>query len=686
MISKPQNIVERAELESLEHAWQQKIDLAAFYDADEKDLNHDENQQISPIYHSLKDVSEPYREESYLSAGGEKKIYRIYDAASDRFVAMARAQNAHLHSEKEQFLREARLTAALQHPHIISIYDMGLDEDGQAYFTMELLQGETLGSLLNKLKTGDARSADKYPRSELLQIFLKLCDAVAYAHSRRVVHMDLKPENISIGRFGDVIVFDWGLAQVLNEINTDLYSGGPTPEMELDADILNDLTLKGKIQGTPGFMSPAQVKGESASYSDDIYSLGVILFIILTGDLPTKSTQAKAILKQTELGDLVSLQELRSDLPASLCAVTEKALALEPSERYQNVNQIKQEIQKCLNGFATEAEQAGFLTQIHLLINRNLTESLLISGFVLALSLVVWAAFEQVKSEKRVAINNFELYKQQVESTHKESRNLRAVIQQSAWTQDPATLELMITKLKEALAYEKNSDEKLWMWQKKGELHFILEQFNQAYECFTQLPSDPLTEVALKFAEIKPRDQDLLNPQELSQFFAENSRQTGKMIYYKVFYFHLKRSQSIDPQEYLPVIKNVLDLLNNVSHNQFNELKLQLRPKGNHLALKNAPYSTFILPLPTAEPINVLQPLNLNSISVSHSKVNDLERFMGLDLPYIEAVNIPLNVYKLKVVKEYLGLKTLVIDSRLFSKNELKSLYKEFRIKDVRQD
>ena len=144
--------IESSELGSLEQDWQKKIDLADFYNADDKDLDQEENKQISPIYHSLKEVPQRYREESFLNAGGEKKIYRVYDAASDRFVAMARAQSASLHSEKEQFLREARLTAALQHPNIMSIYDMGLDDEEQAYFTMELLQGETLGSLFKNCK------------------------------------------------------------------------------------------------------------------------------------------------------------------------------------------------------------------------------------------------------------------------------------------------------------------------------------------------------------------------------------------------------------------------------------------------------------------------------------------------------------------------------------------------------
>ena len=123
-----------------------------------------------------------------------------------------------------------------------------------------------------------------------------------------------------------------------------------------------------------------------------------------------------------------------------------------------------------------------------------------------------------------------------------------------------------------------------------------------------------------------------------------------------------------------------------MSHSNFSDFKLQIRAKGNHLVLKEAPYSSFILPLPTTEPLNVLKPLNLNSISVSHSKVNDLERFIGLNLPYIEAVDIPLNIYKLKVVKQYIGLKTLVIDSRIFNKNELRVLRNEFNIKDISEN
>ena len=143
-----------------------------------------------------------------LNEGGMKAIWEVDDHRTARKVAMALIQEAKIASKEDidAFLYEARLTSNLQHPNIIPIYDIALDEDGNPYFTMKALKGETLGEILKKLREGDADYQRRYTRTHLLSIFLKVCNAISYAHSKGVIHLDLKPSNVIVGDFGDVVI------------------------------------------------------------------------------------------------------------------------------------------------------------------------------------------------------------------------------------------------------------------------------------------------------------------------------------------------------------------------------------------------------------------------------------------------------------------------------------------------
>ena len=143
------------------------------------------------------------------------------------------------------------------------VYDIGLDVENRPYFTMKMLAGENLGAILNKLHKDDSAYVQKFPLSVLLDIFLKTCNAIAYAHAQGILHLDIKPENIQINDYGEVILIDWGLAWNLNEEN-----------------IWDD----GLIKGTPGYMAPEQIRSETDVFSPltDIYALGALLYSILT--------------------------------------------------------------------------------------------------------------------------------------------------------------------------------------------------------------------------------------------------------------------------------------------------------------------------------------------------------------------------------------------------------------------
>ncbi len=168
--------------------------LSAFFNANLDDVSEQELSLAFPIQHDLKQDCSRYVDEEFLAQGGMKSIYRVRDLWTGRWVAKAKLSKVANSAEIECFLREARLTSSLQHPNIIPIYDIGLDKSGQPFFIMELLMGETLGAIIKGLSSGNESYRNKYTSAVLIDVFSKICDAVAYAHSQHVVHLDIKPD------------------------------------------------------------------------------------------------------------------------------------------------------------------------------------------------------------------------------------------------------------------------------------------------------------------------------------------------------------------------------------------------------------------------------------------------------------------------------------------------------------
>lgn len=153
------------------------------------------------------------------------------------------------------FIHEAWLTSLLDHPNIITIHNVRVDADKRPYFTMELKSGDSLDGLIEKLDAGVPEVCDRYSLNSLLQVFLKLCDAIEYAHSVHVLHLDLKPANIQVGQYGEMLVCDWGLGR--------MHRGEDGMEFEwllLNSDLLSSDTVFGQVRGTPGYMAPEQLR------------------------------------------------------------------------------------------------------------------------------------------------------------------------------------------------------------------------------------------------------------------------------------------------------------------------------------------------------------------------------------------------------------------------------------------
>ncbi|MCM8534977.1 MAG: serine/threonine protein kinase [Lentisphaeraceae bacterium] len=349
------------------------IDFAGYFDlAKAVGAEDPENLADHELLTPLKDSKERYPELIKINQGGMKRIMSGNDAITGRKVAIARMLSYDTADDLELFLREARITACLEHPNIMPVYDISTDEEGLPFFTMKLLEGEDLQAILDELKKDNPVYQEKYRLNYLLEIFLKICDAMAYAHNRGILHLDLKPQNIKTSDFGEVILCDWGLARLLDDADPELVMkdgvAGPL------ADITRSMNTT--IKGTPGYMSPEQASHDPKSKTDtttDIYSLGALLYSFLTFEVPFEGKDNKEVLSKTLSGEIVppSKRKPQLKIPHSLEAVTLKAMALEPQNRYASVQELQTDVRNFVEGYATDAENAPFHKLLLLMFKRH---------------------------------------------------------------------------------------------------------------------------------------------------------------------------------------------------------------------------------------------------------------------------------------------------------------------------
>ncbi len=306
-----------------------------------------------------------YKFKHSIDQGGMKRILQVKDIDTARDIAMA-VLLSHNTSEndKSRFIKEARITATLEHPNIVPVHDIGIDKAGVPYFTMKLLEGDTLSNVLKKLNENDSEYRKRHTSNSLLWTFQRICNAIEFAHSKGIIHLDLKPENIQLGHYGEVLVLDWGLAKVLGE--EDIDDAGDVSAKETRMIIQQDIekTLDGITKGTPGYMAPEQAEGKNSvkDKRTDIYALGAILYSLLTYQKPIEGNTPKEILSKTINGEIIELKKRSSNvIYTTIEAVVRKAMALNPDDRYQSVNKLLKDVIAFRDGKTTEAEHASTL-------------------------------------------------------------------------------------------------------------------------------------------------------------------------------------------------------------------------------------------------------------------------------------------------------------------------------------
>ena len=328
-----------------------------------------------------------YEAGKVVAQGGMGAILSTKEPAIDRTVAMKVMLDNPAPADVLRFVSEAKITGQLEHPNIVPVHELGVDDKAQVFYTMKFVRGITLKKVLDLIEEGQEATIKKYPLGHLLTVFQKVCDGIAFAHSKGVIHRDLKPENVMIGDYGEVLVMDWGLAKVLDPTRSKAASGfdgrsmirtGVRKELEAaEAESKN-------VMGTPQYMAPEQCWGAHDRHDlrTDVYALGAILYHLLALHPCIEGDDPQAVLSKAARGDFVSPLQATAGakrlphlpggrVPEALAAVTMKAMALQQDARYPGVPELQAEIEAYQNGFATTVEKAGPVKQFLMGLKRR---------------------------------------------------------------------------------------------------------------------------------------------------------------------------------------------------------------------------------------------------------------------------------------------------------------------------
>jgi len=241
---------------------------------------------------------------------------------------------------RARFLREARVTGQLEHPNVVPVYEVGERDDGRLYYSMKRIRGNTLRQAIQDAGSTSARLA-------LLNHFLGLCHAIAYAHSRGVIHRDIKPQNVMLGEFGETVVLDWGTAKV----KSDRPSSAASPMIREPEEERPEATAVGNLVGTPAYMAPEQLLGrvDLVDERSDVWSLGVVLYLLLAGRLPFQGT-FRTLVADAATATVTPAHRVDPGIPRELSAVAERALHRSPHARYQTAGAMAKDIEAYLTG------------------------------------------------------------------------------------------------------------------------------------------------------------------------------------------------------------------------------------------------------------------------------------------------------------------------------------------------
>jgi serine/threonine-protein kinase len=326
-------------------------------------------------------------------------------------------ESAHLEgSLYDRFIREACITGRLEHPGVVPVYDLGLQENGAPYYVMRLIRGDTLAEKLKECNDAPSPELALVNRLSLLDRLIDICETLAYAHSKGVIHRDIKPGNIVLGAFGETIVLDWGLAKVENEVDQ---TGQSEPNSGENA----DLTLVGDIVGTPAYMAPEQANPRFGNVDarSDVFAIGCILYYLLAGRPPLRGKVDDILSFLSSDQPMPTSRNPKLSLPPELTAICDKALYKDKAKRFANAGELAEELCAYRDGRLVSTYAYSPRDLLRRFVVKNKIALMAISAVVIAILIGAGLAFkfgvEAEKARKLAVIEqeNVKLEKQKVE-------------------------------------------------------------------------------------------------------------------------------------------------------------------------------------------------------------------------------------------------------------------------------
>ncbi|MCM2374506.1 serine/threonine-protein kinase [Aporhodopirellula aestuarii] len=620
--------------------------------ADEID-EHSALGDICPLYTAILKIEDRYQNPELIGRGGMKEVFRVYDAKTVRHVALAKPLPKFSHDQYDAFLREAHLTGRLKHPCIINLFDMDVDSEGRPFFTMEFKQGRSLRAVLDELRHG--RERDRFTLRKRLMLFMRVCEAIAYAHSQRVLHLDIKPENIQIGEFGETQVCDWGLGVVM-----------PSDDSQHDSEVFLDPDLYGPlldaVKGTPTYMSPEQKDRRARKTPQmDIYALGCVLCEVVT------------------LDSISTFRKSRPPIDSALLAMIDKATANTPADRYADVNCLQEDISRFLAGYSASVEQSSVLREIGLFWRRHRDVCAVALGAVTILLLCAaffitqlrqkhqtavaaradaeraWIRADTERALATVAQKNAELAQRRAEDSlamyvvekNKSEERLKAQVQSAVALSDDltsiplipqdtfaTTVELSMQHIDAVLSNEPPPESRVW--HKKFWLYFLKQDFPSATQLLDEEKGvEPdLADFAREYNE-KVHTNNFLATPDFVQLISDlcHSSRFRAPLAEKMLIYDLQYPRPIEDR--VKIVRSWV-LINNHEPDDlelnYDAVTHALRLRGNVRSLVR----TLSSPWPPGVRVNLLYTLNPKMLDVRGTKISDLTELSDLDLIHLD--------------------------------------------------
>lgn len=645
---------------------------------------------LCPLYNTVLRITDRYQQPELIGHGGMKDVYRVFDARTVRHVALAKPLAKHSLDQYDAFLREAHLTARLEHPCIIDLFDMDVDADGRPYFTMEFKRGRSLREILSELR--DGRETDQFPLRKRLAIFLRVCEAIAYAHSRRVLHLDIKPENIQVGEFGETQVCDWGLGVVVS-------SGEPLRESEvlLDPDLYG--SLLDTVKGTPIYMSPEQKQRQSIKTPQmDIYALGCLLCEIVTLDPYDASCQPAG---QAE---------------SALVAMVSKATETDPADRYETVDLLRDDITRFLAGYSASVEQTSVLHEAALFYRRHrevcavtlgslAVLALCLSFFVVQLrskqhvalaaqqdAVAAWGRAETEKTIATVAKSEAEqsqgraedsLAKYVVEKDRSEDRLRKQVLSAVSMSDNLTSLPLMshdtfsktvklsMEHLDAVLTNAPPSNSRVW--HKKFWLHFLTQDFDSATRLLDEMKvvEPDLAEIARRYQE-KGNSGGYLGTDDFIALVDDlclSLRYRAPLAEMMMIY---DREYSRPIEDRVRIVKRWV----RINNRKWRDEKLDYDPATESVRIRGQGLRSLTRTLspnwPPGVRVNLLYTLNPRRLDLRYTGISDLSQLDDLELLELDLRHTPIS--DLSPLVESRSLRRVIIDADQFPGSQIAAL------------